>query len=338
MRKNFLIIRLSSLGDIIHTLPAFAALRRNFPGANITWAVEPKGKEILNLVTGLNEIAVIDWKRWPQSLAKIRQKDQTAIDFQGLIKSAGLALFSQARERIGFDRKNVREPLAALFYTRKVHLLDESPTHVIQKNLALLKPLGVVTENYEFPLVLAEELLAAVVSKLTDLGFSNDKRLLVYNLGAAWETKRWLLEKWVELIAETQFGDSFPLLLWGNDLEKKIALAVKEKTNVPLSPFLDVQELMALLKRAALVISGDTFALQAACALGTPVVGLFGPTSPVRNGPFRPEDRAIFHQLKCNPCYKRTCSTLDCLKAIEVEEVILAVREVWKNRGRNCHA
>jgi len=333
MNRSFLIIRLSSLGDIIHALPAFASLRLHFPQAKITWAVEPKGKEILDLVPGLDRIAVINWKELRQSVASIRHKDQVALDFQGLVKSAGLAFLSRSRERIGFHRKNLREPLASLFYTKKADPVDERTTHVIAKNLKLLEPLGIEAKKYEFPLVLPEELMATVSSKLNELGFAQNQRLLIYNIGAAWETKRWFPEKWAELVATTRFEDSFPLLLWGNELEKELALSIKKKTDLALSPFLTVQEVMALIKMADLVISGDTFAFQTACAFRIPVVGLFGPTNPQRNGPFEPPAKAIFHKLDCSPCYKRTCQTLDCLRAISVEEVAEAIKELWRSHA-----
>jgi lipopolysaccharide heptosyltransferase I len=331
MVKNFLIIRLTSLGDIIHTLPAFSALRRHLPEARITWAVEEKGKEILDLVPGLDETAVIDRKKWWRSAKNIRRKDQTALDFQGLVKSAFLGYLSRSRQRIGFHKKNLREPLASLFYTEKIDYVDESDAHIISKNLRLLKPLGIEDDNYEFPLVLPAEVVASVAAKLAEVSLTENKRLIVYNLGAAWETKRWFPEKWAELIEKTRFDGSFPLLLWGNDEERKLALAVRKKTGVPLSPFLTIKEVLALIQKAVLLVSGDTFALQAACALSTPVVGLFGPTDPRRNGPFRPADRVVFHKLDCSPCYKRTCPTLDCLKALQVEDAVEAVKEVWKS-------
>lgn len=333
MNSSFLIIRLSSLGDIIHVLPAFAALRQGFPQAKITWAVEPKGKEILDLVPGLDKIAVIDRRRLGQGVASIRCRNQVALDFQGLIKSAWLAFLSRSGERIGFHRKNLREPLASLFYTKRAVYIDESTSHVMAKNLKLLEPLGIEAKNYEFPLLIPDELTAYVGSKLKELGFSPKQRLLIFNIGAAWETKRWFPQKWVELIAKTRFEDSFPLLLWGNELEKELALSIGKKTGLPLSPFLTIQEVMVLIKMAGLVVSGDTFALQAACALKTPVVGLFGPTNPKRNGPIGPSDKAIYHKLDCSPCYKRNCPTLDCLRAIPVEEVIEAVKETWRSHA-----
>lgn len=330
---KFLIIRLSSLGDIIHTLPAFSALRRSFPAAKITWAVEEKGKEILDLVPGIDEVTVIDKKKWLGSVKNIRSRDQAALDFQGLVKSALLAYLSRARRRIGFRRKNCKEPLASLFYTERPAPLPEEDMHVITKNLKLLTCLGIKEEKFDFPLSIPEELSRAVEAKLRETGLEKNKKLLLYNLGATWETKRWFPEKWSELISQTRFDDSFPLLLWGNEPERKLALAVKERTSVPLAPFLSIKEVIALIQRTSLLVSGDTFALQAACALIVPVVGLFGPTNPRRNGPFHPRDKVVFYKLDCNPCYKKSCSTLNCLHKIRSEDVALAVRDLWISHG-----
>jgi lipopolysaccharide heptosyltransferase I len=330
---KFLIIRLSSLGDIIHTLPAFAALRQNFPQAKIVWAVEEKGKEILDLVPGLDEVVVINKKNWWEKVKYIRSRDQIALDFQGLVKSSLLAYLSRARRRIGFHRKNCKEPLASLFYTERPAPLPEEGMHVMAKNLRLLTCLGIKEEKFNFPISVPDELLRSVEVKLAQIGYKKDKRLLLFNLGAAWETKRWFPEKWTELVKQARFDDSFPLLLWGNEEEKELALAVKEKTGVALAPFFSIREVMALIQKASLLVSGDTFALQAACALSVPVVGLFGPTNPGRNGPFHPRDKIVFYKLDCNPCYQKSCPSLDCLHKLTSEEVAAAVRDLWLSHG-----
>jgi lipopolysaccharide heptosyltransferase I len=326
---RFLIIKLSSLGDIIHTLPAFSALRRNFPVATITWAVEEKGKEILDLVPELNEVTVIARKNWLSQAKVLRRRDQVALDFQGLVKSGLLAYLSRARRRIGFHRKNCREPLASIFYTEKPAPLPEEERHVIAKNLSLLTCLGIREEKFDFPISIPEELSLSVEAKLRERGYDRKMKLLLFNLGAAWKTKRWFVEKWAALIRQTHFPGSFPLLLWGNADERELALAVQDKTNVAMTPFLSVKEVIALVRGTSLLVSGDTFALQVACALSVPVVGLFGPTSPHRNGPFRPQDRVVFPELDCSPCYKKSCSTLDCLHRLTSEEAAAAVRDLW---------
>ena len=327
---RFLIIRLSSLGDIIHTLPAFSALRKNFPKAKISWVVEKKGNEILEFVPGIDRLIVIQtrwrpntikfWKELSRLRRELRDKSQIALDFQGLAKSGFLAFLSGAQRRIGFHRRNLREPLASLFYTERLEPIPET-IHIISKNLKLLTKLGVEEEKYEFPLALPEELRESVRKKLREIGYDGQKKLLVYNVGAAWQTKRWSAENWVRLMEMLKDRNFFSLILWGNDEEKELAMKIQEKASTALSPFLSLKEVLALIKESALLISGDTFALQVACAFSKPVVGIFGPTNPRRNGPFRAEDRVAFHEIECSYCYKRKCQSLECLKKITPEEV-----------------
>jgi len=327
---RFLIIRLSSLGDIIHTLPAFAALRRSFPDAKIRWAVEEKGKEILDLVPGIDEVVVVEKNKWLRSAQSIKGRDQTALDFQGLVKSALLAYLSRSRRRVGFSRENLKEPLASVFYTERLSPVPEEEGHVIGKNLKLLEILGIKESRFEFPLRIPDEIIQSVRSKLSAIGRPEKHKVIVYNVGAAWGTKRWFPKKWIELMANVALSDAFPILLWGNEVEKGLAETIAERTGIRVAPSLSIKEVLALLQLASLVISGDTFALQAACALDVPVVALFGPTNPRRNGPFRERDKVIFHERDCSPCYKHECSNPECLQAISVEEVAAAMRELWE--------
>ncbi len=340
--ENFLLIRLSSLGDIIHALPAFSALRKNFPEAKISWVVEQKGKEVLDCVPGLDRIIPIEpagwrinkrefWSEINRLRKKLKDKNQIVIDFQGLMKSAFLAFLSRAPKRIGFHRKNLREPFASVFYTERLRAIPET-IHVIGKNLMLLTLLGIHQRKYEFPLSIPEKSIESTLSKLKNLGYTEDNKLIIFNVGAAWETKRWFPERWIELIKRLKRKEYFPILLWGTEEEKSLAQQISQETQVPLAPFLTLKEVMALVKQASLLISGDTFALQAACAFSRPVVGLFGPTNPRRNGPFSLQDRVAFHELECSYCYKRHCSNLECLEKITPEEVAaLSLERLAKN-------
>jgi ADP-heptose:LPS heptosyltransferase len=195
--------------------------------------------------------------------------------------------------------------------------------------------LGIESDLFDFPLVLPEETGAAVQSILHKLGFDPQKRLVVLNVGAAWETKRWHADRWAGLIGKIRSDRIYPVLLWGTDVEKELAEGISRECGVPLVPKLSIQEVMALIQKTAVLVSGDTFALQAAGALGTPVVGLFGPTTPSRNGPFREQDRVIFHEMECSHCYKRTCSRGDCLEAITPDEVAEACLEILE-REKNA--
>ncbi|MDH5466769.1 MAG: glycosyltransferase family 9 protein [Candidatus Aminicenantes bacterium] len=339
---NFLIIRLSSLGDIIHTLPAFSALRKKFSDARISWVVEEKGKEILDFVPGIDKTIVARtqgrpiytrkfWREISRIKKEMRGGDQLALDFQGLLKSGLLAFLSGAEKRIGFHRKNLREPLAAWFYTDKLEEMPEN-IHVIDKNLKLLNMVGIRESRYEFPLVIPDELVKSVKERLSRAGYNEDKKLVVYNVGAAWITKRWFADRWAELIEMMKRQDLFSLLLWGSEEEKALAEEVHEKTGAPISPVFSLKEVVALVKQASLLVSGDTFALQAACAFSRPVVGIFGPTNPRRNGPFRAQDKVAFHEIECSYCYRRACGNPECLKKITPEEVAeLCVQVLDKN-------
>jgi lipopolysaccharide heptosyltransferase I len=327
---RILIIRLSSLGDIIHTLPAFAALRRSFPEAKIRWAVEERGRQILELVPGLDEIAVIDKKRWRRSVRGLKDRDQVALDFQGLVKSALLAYLSRSRRRLGFSKGNLKESLASIFYTERLSPIPEEEGHVISKNLRLLRLLGLNEGRFDFPLEIPSDISRSARSKLGSIGWGDGRKIVIFNVGAAWETKRWFPEKWIEVLGKVGLPGAFRLLLWGNGEERRLAQAVAEKTGVSVAPDMSIKEVIALLRLASLLVSGDTFALQAACALGVPVVALFGPTNPLRNGPFQGRDKVVSKALDCSPCYKHECSTLKCLHAISADDVAAAVGELWE--------
>ncbi len=330
--KEFLIIRLSSLGDIIHTLPAFAALRQSFPQARISWATGPGGKEILEMVRGVDRIIT-----WPDNLFRscrqIRNREAVVLDFQGLLKSALLGALSGAKRRLGFNRVNLKEPLARFFYTENIPAVAEMATHVIYKNLRLLKPLGIRWEEENlplmFPLELPDSLVRQVREKLEALGYKNGQPLLIFNVGASWESKRLSAVFWSELIKATQEKISPAIkifLLWGNKEEMSLAEAIHKDTGIPLLPFLTIKEVVALINLASVIVSGDTFALQAASALGRPSVGLFGPTSPTRNGPIGSHDEVIYAGVDCSPCYRRTCPTPRCwqsLSARKASEIII---------------
>jgi heptosyltransferase I len=324
---DLLIIRLSSLGDIIHTLPAFAALRKRLPKSRIAWVVGGKGREILDFVPGIDDIVVVGSPEWR---TRIRKKNQVAIDFQGLIKSGFIARLSRSRRRLGFSRPNLKEPAAALFYNDRLPPVPESD-HVILKNLRLLRLLGIDEEHFEFPINLTEDLRGRVRAKVGPLLARGNTA--IFNVGAAWPTKRWATENWISVLNSFKIGAVSPLLLWGTPEEKAAADVIGKATGVSVAPFLSISELLALIQSAAFVVSGDTFALQAACALDVPVIGLFGPTDPKRNGPFRTRDLVAYHELSCSRCYRRSCPTTDCLKLVTPDEVLTLVNQVRKNHG-----
>lgn len=335
---DFIIIKLSSLGDIIHTLPSFSALRNHFPQNKITWVVEKNAKQILDLVSGIDRIITYDlknksifsrefWSSLKRLRSSIEKRKSVCLDFQGLIKSGLISYLSKAPTRISFHRRNLKESPASIFYTDHIRPLPET-MHVIQKNLELLSSIGIHEKQWDFPINIPSDLILSTLDKLKNKGIKINHNAVIFNVGGAWMTKRWFLDHWINMINLLDFNHFSPIILWGSSEEKKMAEEIKKKTDVWITPFLTVKEVFALIHESKLVVSGDSFPLHAACALSIPVVGLFGPTNPNRNGPFNKRDKIAFHQIKCSYCYKHKCKKLDCLKKIRPDEVARLCKEV----------
>jgi heptosyltransferase I len=337
--ENIAIIRLSSLGDIVHTLPAFQLLRKTFPEARITWIVEAPGAALLENFSGINEIVVFNLKSRRGIFAKIffligfvrhwRRRFDLLIDFQGLVKSALLA-FLLGGSRLGFGRKNVREPLAALFYSRRAGFFPED-RHVIFKNIHLLSMLGITETAVTYPLK-KPAASRRLQQLLAEIGWPG-QRYVILNVGGGWPTKVLSPSQWLEIISALK--PDFPLvLLWGNDQEKEMAAALARQSGATLAFLMNFSDLICFISRALLVVSGDTLALHLADLTQTPAVGIFGPSSPQRNGPLFSHSRTIFQQQPCSFCYRRKCATMACLKNIVIADIVAAVRNVDGSTNR----
>ncbi len=342
---HILIVKLSSIGDVIHTMPAVAALRRTLPTARITWVVERIAAPLLLGSPGLDEVVVLDTRRWRRRwgtaatyqhlaicLAALRRHSvDVALDFQGLVKSAAVTWYSRATRRIGFATEALRERLGRWAYTEQVPV--KQGEHVIRQNLRLVATLGVpMSETYEFllpPLTVEHE---RVARQLTAQGVTGPFALL--NPGGGWVTKRW---------PPANFGQLADLLWQQHGLasvvsygpgEEPLAAAISaaaQHAPVVLFPT-TLRDYLALAQRATVFVGGDTGPLHLAAAVGTPIVGLYGPTIAERNGPFAPQDRVIGLDLPCRvDCHRRTCRQHICME-IPVALVAQAVAL------RLCHA
>ena len=254
--SRLLVIRLSALGDVIHTIPAVVALRERF---DLAWVVEAPYRELVEIVAGVRAIPV-SLKRW--SLRKIldARRDvrgfDTAIDFQGLVKSALLARASGAKDRIGFAKEFIREKPAAWLMNHRRHV--DPAKHVVEWNTQLADLESVPKVDFS-PLATGNRQPATDIVILPGAGKAN---------------KRW--PHFVELAKRVD-----AVAAWGPG-EEELARA----TGARMAPPTNLRELARLLRDAQLVIGGDTGPLHLAAALGTPVIGLYGPTNPARNGPY----------------------------------------------------
>lgn len=337
-----LVVRLSSFGDIVHALPVLAAVREARPEAEVDWLVDARYEALLDHVEGVHTRLVVRAPRREASAARLafaggagwlaaaralrRRGYEAALDLQGLLKSAVLARASGARRVVGFDRAGLREPAAAWLLGERV--ATDRRAHVVRKNLALVAALGIAPPPaVRMPLVVpASRLADEVAAEASRLG---DGRFALLNPGAAWPNKRWEPARFGELASRLREQLGMPSwVLWGPG-EQAIAaeVATRARGAARLVPRTTIGDVIALAARAALMVSGDTGPLHLAAAVATPLVGIYGPTWPERNGPWHPDDEVISRAPACGCHHKRRCRRpRRCLDDISVDDVFAAAR------------
>jgi lipopolysaccharide heptosyltransferase I len=328
MRSRLLIVRLGSLGDLIHTLPAVSAIRRAHPDVEIDWLVDAVHRDLLDLVPILTRVITLDRPSvagWLQARAALRARGYAAaVDFQGLVKSAALAWLSGARRTVGFERTALREPIAAWFYTERVAADDSR--HVIEKNLQLAAAMGADTSRFDFPLATVE---SPVLDALRASGLA---AFALLNCGAAWPNKRWPADRFGRVAAWLRERHGLAsVVLWGPGEDALAAEVARASGGAAMAaPRTSLRDLLALARAARLMVSGDTGPTHIAAAVGTPIVAVFGPTSPSRNGPWLPADVEISRYDRCDCHYERRCRREPaawCLGTIGEDEVRAAIDE-----------
>ena len=321
---KILIVRLGSLGDIIHAVPAAAAIRRALPQASIDWLVDTRHRDVLELVPVVDRRIAVDTSSAGSLSSAIGELRRTgydaALDLQGLLKSAVLARLSGAARVIGFPADLLRERAARFFYTETAG--DVAP-HVIDKNLSMLKAIGVRMPDVRFPL--DDRSPHVVAEARRRLGIAEDKPFALLNPGAAWPNKRWPPVYFGEVSRElAKRHDLRSLVLWGPGEEQIAgAVAAASDNTAAVSPPTTIADIVSLTKAAALMISGDTGPMHIAGASGTPLVGIFGPTDPQRNGPWSEDDLVVSRHRACVCHYQRRCRIPGwCLLDISPREVM----------------
>lgn len=324
---NILIVRLGALGDVVHAIPAAAALRGAFPDARIDWVVDARHMEMVSLVTVVDRAVVVGRASiagWTDAVRRLRQvRYDVALDLQGLLKSAVLARASGAARVIGFSIWHLREKTARPFYSEAGEEGDEAE-HVIHKNLRLLRTIGVDDERVSFPLAHVES--AAVAAVREEVG---DQSFALINPGAAWPNKRWPPSRFGEISAflrDVRGLTSF--VLWGPG-EEPLAREVVSASggSARVAPATSIADLLALGREASLMVSGDTGPLHIAAAAGTPTVAIFGPTNPQRNGPWSNADVVVSRYDGCGCHYDRKCHQASwCVGGVTVAEVTAAIQ------------
>lgn len=336
---KILIVKLGSIGDIVHTLPVLAALRRAIPAAEISWVVEKRSAEIIRENIMIDRLIEVDTRKLRSSkiVAQIlpaireqfrplrREKFDLALDFQGLIKSAAIAKLSGAKIRFGFERSALREPASRIFLNRTAEV--PAKIHVIRKNLALAAQaleIAVPDSDFEFPINTNEShrFESEQISSSVGADFA------VLNPAGGWVTKLWPAEKFgalADLLWE-EYGLRSIVAIGPQEIELGEKVLSASRSGKPLLVQPSLKGFYELAKRTPVYIGGDTGPTHLAVAAGTPIVGIFGPTEWWRNGSLNPEDICVERlDIGCRiDCHRRTCSNWICMD-IDARTVFEAV-------------
>jgi lipopolysaccharide heptosyltransferase I len=345
--QKILLVRLGSLGDVIHAIPAQQLLTRSLPGAEIHWLTEPPYAELLRHVLGIRQVWLADTKAWrtklssPVAIGRFvrglkRERYDVVFDFQGLFKSAILSRLTGSDCVVGFPISRLRERQSRYFYNCKVEI-EAGRRHQIELNLDLVDPpRHQKPGDSGIPLEIPETVDEFLDEQFEKLEMANP---VLLNPGAGWPTKRWAVERYVRLAERIEKELNIPVLFtYGPGEEQLMQEALAAGPKVVKTFPSSILELAALCKRSRLMVAGDTGPMHLAVAMGTPVVALIGPGYAWRTGPFNPEDKIVQHERGCPHPYKRKCSDHYCmdLSLTQVYEAVVERLEreyrQWKDR------
>ncbi len=346
--RRILIIKPSSLGDIVHALPVLAGLRAAYPHAHLAWLV---GQPFAPLLEGhplLDQVIPFDRRHFGRLLQSLRvladfirfvrtlrrRRFDLVVDLQGLVRSGFLSWASGAERRVGFA--DARE-FGWLFYTRRVRC-PSGVQHAVEKNLHLARALSLKVDPPAFPLGLRDAEQRALRERLAGAAGRPVARFIAVLPGARWDTKRWRADRFAELIDRLHADGFPPCVLLGAPADRAFAdqiLAQCSTAVIDLIGRTSLRELSAALALADLVVCHDSGPMHLAAALGKPLVAIFGPTSPARTGPYCPTARVVALPLACAPCYRRQCPLghHHCMQQLSVAAVLDNVREQWARRA-----
>ncbi len=338
---RILIVKLGAIGDIVHALPALAAIRLALPDAEISWAVERRSAEILRGNRLIDDLIELDTRalrsgrivrdRLPEASrqwnALRARKFDVALDFQGLLKSATIAKLSGAPRRCGFSRSNLREPASRVLLTET---FDVPPrTHVIRKNLILAENalrISVPFDDFEFP-IFTDEFHRLEAEKIVE---QTGENFAILNPAGGWTTKLWHAEKFGALADRLWEENGLISVITTAPNERELAERALRNSNsgkvFTAQPSL--KGFYELAKQAKIYVGGDTGPTHLAVAAGAPVIGIFGPTEWWRNGSPNAGDICVERlDINCRAdCHRRNCSNWVCLD-IQTETVLRAVQK-----------
>ena len=330
--RSILIIKPSSLGDIVHALPTARALRRLWPSASLSWLVKQRWAEVLDGNPDLDHVLAVDLSigGWPQTIRALRaDRFDLVVDLQGLLRSGVLGWLSGARHRVGFSNGREGSPW---FYTHTTPVPDLS-VHAVERYLLLARSLGAATDplsSASFPLPDDPAANTRIAALLATEGIPAGASFVALNAAARWDTKRWPAESFAHVADRLQQSGAWRVVLIGSHDEEAVGRQVQGHMRtqpIDLVGKTTLKELISLLRRVRVLITNDSGPMHLAAALGTPVVAMFGPTDPIRTGPYGAGHEVLRAGIPCSPCFSRRCvnaNPMECLTTIAPEAVAAA--------------
>ncbi len=349
---KILIVKLSAIGDVLHTLPALNALREHFPDAHITWLVEEAAYPLVEGHRALNRVLLSKRKRWIKDLLGPSRKAAVSeicrfirdlrdtrydliFDFQALLKSGIPVALARGKRKIGYGKGMAHDEYSYLFLNERMPRVSMN-IHALSRNLMLLEAAGIYPKEIAYHVPVQEADRKSVNALLEQKGVKNSRLLVAINPVAKWETKLWSEEKFSNLADRLIEEYDVTVIFTGGAEDRETVeriisgmLSPKKQTDaVNLAGETSLKMLAALYEKTAFLISTDTGPMHLAAAVGKPVAAIFGPTAPWRTGPFGSGHQIIRAGLACSPCFKRQCRTADCMRQISVQDVLDAVKKM----------
>lgn len=345
---KILIVKLSAIGDVIHTLPALCALRRHWPAARIDWVVEEAAADLVAGHPDLDRVMVSRRKAWVRDLtdpgrragarAEIgrfigelrRTRYDLVLDFQALLKSALVVALARGRRKVGFGRGLEHMEHSYHVLTERIRP-PSMEVHALTRNLMMVRALGVPVAEVAYRLLVTDADRAAVGKMFKEKGVEGNRPLVAINPVAQWPTKLWPEDRFALLADRLLERYDVSVVFTGGGGDRRVVariIGAMRRPALDLSGRTSLKQLAALYRRARLVVSTDTGPMHLAAAVGTPVVALFGPTAAWRTGPFGSGHQIVRAPAPCAPCFKRRCDAGGCMNRISVERVLAAVDKI----------
>jgi heptosyltransferase-1 len=339
---RILLVKPSSLGDVVHALPVLHGLRTRFPKARIDWLIATSSAPLLIGHVELDELILFDRGRYgrvgrsPSVTGEFaafignlrRRRYDLVLDLQGLFRTGWITWATGAGVRIGF--RDAREG-AWIFYNHRVRV-DDPNIHAVDRNYHMAKLLGFDEVPVEFKLAPTERALVEARDILSQAGVTEGERLVAVVPGARWETKMWLPERFVEAVDRLQTRTDARCVLLGSAGEISLCGRIMDAcASVPvnLAGRTSLPQLAAVIAKADVVLCHDSAAMHLAVAFERPLVCLIGPTNPLRTGPYRRTKDVVRVETACAPCYLRRLSRCRyghrCMRELEVDVVVATV-------------